>query len=1144
MVLQAQTSNTYTLGGETYQYIYGSGAASSNTADRSSGPTTQFVPDSAYVPPASVAVSQSIVCPVNQVYNNILCECVCILNYYMKDGVCLKFDPINPICGRNQVYRDKRCVCDTGYYLIGTICDVCPPYSTYNLAGLNCVCAQGYELVQGQCRLKVIVPVPPVINVPVCGLNERLVNNICTCLPNYYLIRGVCTACVAPSYYDAQLALCRPNCTTNQQLDISSLTCVCIGGFVNINGTCKTCPAYSVYNRARLTCDCITGYTFSSGMCIPETTAPRPPSTLPVPPSQCTDPNAFFINGFCVCKTGYNKVNGVCVICPSGTFYDVDLAVCRKACNANEVYNILTGVCACAPSYFLIQGVCTKCGTNATYDSATQTCVCPPGFRLNSAGNCIAGCGVNEIFSNGQCCCKVGYYPIAGICGQCAWNEIYDQGLGICRIPCGRDYIFDISLKKCVCLPNLWEMADGTCSACVLHSTYDEVTKSCVCDRGYVKSLGLCVSNCNAYEEYRNGSCVCRQGYYLIGYSCGLCPPTQVYDATYRICHIPCQNNEVWDPIIRACRCLPGYYLINGVCSTCDPKTQFYNQMSQCCDCKEGYKKTSGQGCQGKCIPICSVNEDYILNRCVCKPGFYLINNFCTQCPEGQFYDIYQRICRIKCGTNQVYNFNSGKCDCAQGYYIVNGICSQCRPDETYNEFTKTCYITPCPGVNEYYSETTQTCICRPEYVRIKGVCANCNPGQYYDSYSDRCLCKPGYAEKQGFCEAICPPGSTYINGKCICADGQPAVNGECRPAKMCPLYSSWNSKADCCICNPGYRVINGKCSSYQYCGVNGYLKYGQCYCNQDYYWILGACRRCGPNEAYNGVACECWLGYTRDANGNCIVSNFQPKCYDNERYDATLKACVCVQGTQFIRGRCEKIPTCPANAYYNSISCVCNAGYQFNSDNSRCVANPVPIPDCPSNSFFNGVGCTCNLGVFQVALNACAPCPAGTSWNGQRCEATVGPTPECAPGYVYNENVKQCEPSAPSCGDNAFFNGATCVCLDSFHWISGVCQKCAAGTAFDGSQCSPVVVPPTITCGANQIEVNGACVCNSGLYLIKSQCLACPPYTTWNGKFCQCGCDVAGWCLGQPFSVWDSKNNVCNCQAGYTRVNGICSQA
>ena len=90
--------------------------------------------------------------------------------------------------------------------------------------------------------------------------------------------------------------------------------------------------------------------------------------------------------------------------------------------------------------------------------------------------------------------------------------------------------------------------------------------------------------------------------------------------------------------------------------------------------------------------------------------------------------------------------------------------------------------------------------------------------------------------------------GTTYINGKCMCPNGNPVMNGKCISLPKCPLYSHYDKRAECCVCDAGYRVINGRCSSYQYCGINGYLMYGQCYCNDGYYWILNACRRCGDN--------------------------------------------------------------------------------------------------------------------------------------------------------------------------------------------------------------------------------------------------------------------------------------------------------
>lgn len=229
-------------------------------------------------------------------------------------------------------------------------------------------------------------------------------------------------------------------------------------------------------------------------------------------------------------------------------------------------------------------------------------------------------------------------------------------------------------------------------------------------------------------------------------------------------------------------------------------------------------------------------------------------------------------------------------------------------------------------------------------------------------------------------------------------------------------------------------------------------------------------------------------------------------------------------------------LPTCPANSYYNSITCVCNAGFQL--VNGQCVAINAVIPSCPTNAFFNGVSCSCNVGFYQSDANLCAPCPQGTRWDGNSC-GTQAPQ-VCAAGYIFNTNSNQCEPSAPSCGDYAYFNGACCVCVTDYNLINGVCQKCPAGTAFDGAQCSQTSSP--ITCPSNQILVNGSCVCNSGLYLINGQCLSCPPYTLWNGRFCDCNCDTSGWCYGKAFSVFNITTRSCGCQSGYNLVNGVCA--
>lgn len=322
VLLQSQASTVsqqYQLDGSTYTYVYGTGSTATSalsTRAVSDLSASTFTPDSTYTPPATGPAPATVNCPINQVYDNVLCYCVCIVGYYLKDGICVPYPNVTPTCGRNQVYQDKRCVCAQGYFLIGSLCDVCPPYSTYNLTTLSCQCATGYVLAQGECRLPFTpAPVPPQPLVPQCGVNQKLVNNICQCLPDFYVVRGVCTYCVKPNFYDTQLGLCRPTCATNQLLDLSTLKCICLSGFNNIKGQCGSCPAYSVYNKLTAQCDCVNGYVFSSGICIPKTSAPLPPAPLPVAPRDCADVNAVLIAGVCICSTSYHLIGGVCKQC-------------------------------------------------------------------------------------------------------------------------------------------------------------------------------------------------------------------------------------------------------------------------------------------------------------------------------------------------------------------------------------------------------------------------------------------------------------------------------------------------------------------------------------------------------------------------------------------------------------------------------------------------------------------------------------------------------------------------------------------------------------------------------------------------------------------------------------------------------------
>jgi hypothetical protein len=222
IALYSQSANLdnakyYTVQNQTYLNVYGTGSQADSTLGvRDTNAVQAGAQVNTYTPPSAGPAPVQVTCPYNQVYDNILCQCVCIIGYHFEGSSCVANGNPQATCGKNQVYQDKRCACAQGFYLIGSACDVCPPYSAYDLSTLSCPCVPGYTLVNGNCVLPYNPPQPsPLPTPPTCSINQKLVNNICVCIEGFNLIKGVCTYCAAPNYFDTQLAICRPTCKTN-----------------------------------------------------------------------------------------------------------------------------------------------------------------------------------------------------------------------------------------------------------------------------------------------------------------------------------------------------------------------------------------------------------------------------------------------------------------------------------------------------------------------------------------------------------------------------------------------------------------------------------------------------------------------------------------------------------------------------------------------------------------------------------------------------------------------------------------------------------------------------------------------------------------------------------------------------------------
>ena len=168
-----------------FQYTSGTGAQDDNSLGNRDAGSGALVGDNTviFTTPSQQEIShQKVTCPYLQTYSMALWQCTCILGYHFQGDDCVPNHVPRGTCPTRQNFRDGRCVCDEGYYQIGLTCDVCPPYSAYDLNTLSCFCITGYTIANSQCAEINHFPQLPVPNPPKCGVNQRIVSGNCICL--------------------------------------------------------------------------------------------------------------------------------------------------------------------------------------------------------------------------------------------------------------------------------------------------------------------------------------------------------------------------------------------------------------------------------------------------------------------------------------------------------------------------------------------------------------------------------------------------------------------------------------------------------------------------------------------------------------------------------------------------------------------------------------------------------------------------------------------------------------------------------------------------------------------------------------------------------------------------------------------------
>jgi len=426
---------------------------------------------------------------------------------------------------------------------------------------------------------------------------------------------GVCYICGSGQVFSNGACQAINNCGANQHFGGTS--CVCNSGYIMINNICYLIcgPNAYIYGGS---CICQPGYSVnpSTNQC-----------ALPTYPT-CTG-NEVLVGTTCVCPSGYGRIDSYCTTCPTNSYVNnTGLCTCYSGytlnptkfscdavCWANSYRNSI-GQCICNNGYYAQGNQCIpnqNCQGGMVWTN--NGCACPTGQYIDSITNVCTYCNtVDRQLSGSSCICAPTYYPTNTGCSACVANSYYDSTSRTCICNNGYSYTngqcllanvcsasnqyWSFNLQKCLCVNSALVIINGVCQTCPANS--QSTGSTCICIQGYNLVGSSCVPTCPLANTYWNGqTCVCNTNYYLMGGTCLPCDPNSVYNITQGICI-----------------CNPGYWGSSLLCSRCD---------SSCATCSG----PSSNQCSS-CISPKTLNNGVCSQGC--QSGYFMNNGQCTAC--------------------------------------------------------------------------------------------------------------------------------------------------------------------------------------------------------------------------------------------------------------------------------------------------------------------------------------------------------------------------------------------------------------------------------------------------------------------------------------------------------------------------------
>lgn len=871
----------------------------------------------------------------------------------------------------------------------------------------------------------------------------------CVCFGGYYAdANHACIACSEGFFCSNDLQSACPGNRTSTSLASSLSDCVCDKGFEGDD--CTAClPGFYKDSIGALACSPCPLNTFQS-------------STGSVSCEACGEnEEAALGSPQCTCKTGHERVDGVC------------MAVCEQHSTRNDA----TKICECDPGHFKHNNTCAHTCDPGTFKAAYGDEACSPCAEgqyqpLSAATTCLAcmdhatsGEGSDSI---ADCQCLPEYHLVSGSCAICTEGHYKDwignEACYQCSAGTYRDATQDALFCR-NCSEGSYQSLTGqsACLACQDDSVSDEGQERCFCNAGYSWSeISVNTYQCSA----------CLKGSYKMfidNTQCTSCLNIMITDSTAST-----QSSD--------CQVCYGYITTEADgkhCNSCPLNSQYSlgGTSVSTCRCLAGYAGSYDSGSD-------------TLTCTACENGKYkasVNNNLCTSCPAGNI-GIEGTVIRDE----------------------LSSSCVACLANEYRSSLTE-CTACPVNSVSPAGSDDVSACVCAAGFEHDGSTCVACADG-FVKALSGNHACTACAAGKYTVAETCvdCPAFSTSAEasssiGSCQCMAGFTGADGTACTACAPGTYKVSVGSASCVECTPG---------TYQY-DTPPFTTYACEQCPEN---------TTSPSASFSISACQCRAGYLMSEDPSVLTCHPCPAgsyCTDKVTQlpcstGATSPLasdhahdCTCVPGFTGVNNSCSR---CPVNYYCeggqhvqqcrensstltlagatNATACVCNPG--FYDKDSQCEICPVDSwcyhnaeNDCPGNSSSLAqtstvAKCFCDEYFTKDAAGHCHLCGSHLV-----CHAS---------DMVTDGVVEQCVQHSSN-------QHQSCVCEDGYYCrdgstntscsdlYQGSCSYCEIGSFCQGNLKTACSMNETSPAGSSTIA---ACTCKPGYYRSGSLCLLC----------------------------------------------------